>query len=121
MTKITQQSTASQLKYQIPLCIICSFVLTLLLPDFVYILNPELYCIWFPVIWSLNMIFDQLVYVIFTKLQHRKDRKNKNGIYKDVKSAQLPQKNSREHTANETICHGITNQVAVIESIYKHF
>ena len=77
MARHTLQSGTSQLKYQIPLSITCSFVLTVLLPDLVVALNPELYCIWLDVIWSLNWISDPLVYVIFTKLQHRKDEKHK--------------------------------------------
>ena len=77
MKRNNAQCTVPQLKFQIPLFIVCSFVLTLLTPDLVLAVYPELYSIWFQVIWSLNWISDPLFYVIFIKLQHRKDHKNK--------------------------------------------
>ena len=89
MDRNNPKSNVPPLKYQIPLFIICSFVLTFLIPDFVVITHPELYCIWFQVIWSLNWISDPLVYVIFTKLQHKKDHRNRQEFYKNANSALL--------------------------------
>ena len=109
----TSHAPAPQLKYQIPLFIICSFVFTLLIPDFIVIFDPELYCIWFHVIWSLNWISDPLVYVIFTKLQHKKDFKNKKELYRNPNSAQPSLKNSRGSVI--TMCNSSTDQIAVIE------
>ena len=110
MNKNTLQQTAPPLKFQIPLFIICSFILTFLTPDLVVIFNPELYCIWFQVIWTLNWISDPLVYVIFTKLQHKKDRKRSTIIYKN---AQTSQRNSRVSVI--TICDSSTDHIAAIE------
>ena len=113
MKRNTSKSTAPQLKYQIPLFIICSFVFTLLIPDFIVMFHPELYCIWFQVVWSLNWISDPLVYVIFTKLQHKKDFKNKKELYRNPNSAQPSLKNSRGSVI--TMCNSSTDQIAVIE------
>ena len=82
MARNTPQSTVPPLKYQIPLFIICSFVLTLLIPDFVVILHHELHCIWFRVIWTLNWVSDPLVYVICTSLQHKKITKGRKNLIK---------------------------------------
>ena len=76
MSRNNPHLNTPQLKLKIPLLIVSSFVLTFLIPDMIVILNYELYCIWFEVSWSLNWISDPLIYVIFTKLQKKKNRKN---------------------------------------------
>ena len=79
----------------------------------VVIFHPELYCIWFLVVWSLNWISDPLVYVIFTKLQHKKDRRRSTIIYNNANSAQTSQRDSRVSVI--TICDSSTDHTAVIE------
>ena len=119
MNKNTLQQTAPPLKFQIPLFIICSFILTFLTPDLVVIFNPELYCIWFQVIWTLNWISDPLVYVIFTKLQHQKDRKSRQELYENANSAQFLQRKSRVYVI--TMWNSSTDQIEVIELICEQY
>ena len=109
----TSHATAPQLNYQIPLFIICSFILTNPIPNFILMLHPKLYGIWFQVIWSLNWISDPLVYVIFTKLQHQKDLKNKQELYKNSNSAQTYQR--KRKVSVMTMCNSNIDQIAVIE------
>ena len=109
----TSHATATQLNYQIPLFIICSFILTLPIPNFILMLHPKLYGIWFQVIWSLNWISDPLVYVICTKLQHQKDLKNKQELYGNANSAQKSQRKSKVSVI--TMCNSNIDQIAVIE------
>ena len=71
------QPKSSQIKYQIPLFIVLSFVIALLLPDLVLYLRPDWYCIWFHVIWVSSLISDPLIYVIFTKLEQKKRLKSR--------------------------------------------
>ena len=115
MNRNNPKSKTAQLKYQIPLFIVCSFILTLLIPDLVYILKPELYCIWFQVIWSLNYISDPLGYVIFTKFQNSRYRKNQIAVDNNQKSDYLSQQNSRNTRVLNNSYNNNSTAITVIE------
>ena len=95
MRRNNPHSHTLQLKYRVPLFIVCSFTLTILIPDLVYIFHPEVYCIWFQVIWTLNWISDPLVYVIYTKLQKKKTHRNQMRDLSKSKVILISQQNSR--------------------------
>ena len=115
MSRSNLHPKSALLKYQIPLFIVCSFVLTLLIPDLVYILKPELYCIWFQVIWSLNYISDPLGYVIFTKFQNSRYRKNQIAVDNNQKSDYLSQQNSRNTRVLNNSYNNSSTAITVIE------
>ena len=60
------QSNSVNIRYQIPLCIVITFVVTIFVPDLILLVRPDFYSVWIEVIWTLNWISDPLAYVILT-------------------------------------------------------
>ena len=60
------------IKYIIPMCITATFFGFVVVPDIVLNIKLELYCVWFRVVWNLNMISDPLIYVISYKYQGKR-------------------------------------------------
>ena len=64
LIKDSSSTTAPNIRYTVPFCISATFFLFLVIPDIVLSVNMDLYCIWFLVVWALNMICDPLIYVL---------------------------------------------------------
>ena len=60
-------------RYQVPLCIGVTFFCLWLVPDLILNINSNLYCVWILVLWHANIMFDPLVYVLYSKKKISKD------------------------------------------------
>ena len=60
-------------RYQVPLCIGVTFFCLWLVPDLILNINSNLYCVWILVLWHANIMFDPLVYVLYSKKRINKE------------------------------------------------